>query len=81
MDTLEVALNQSLQYYTVAKYNKVYKMGWNLKECSRIGKKLTAYCIANSIKIKVCETNDERFGEVNSYPLTAWESCFAPETV
>ena len=46
-------------------------MGWNLKECSQIGKKLTAYCIDNSIKIKVCETNDERFGEVNSYPQTA----------
>ena len=73
-DVLETALNTSLKFYTVAKYNKMYKMGWDLAECQRIGKELTAFCRANSIRIEKCETNDERFGTTNSYPLTAWES-------
>jgi len=73
-DVLETALNTSLKFYTVAKYNKMYKMGWDLAECQKIGKELTAFCRANSIKIEKCETNDERFGTTNSYPLTAWES-------
>jgi prophage antirepressor-like protein len=73
-ETLEIALNASLQFFTVAKYNNTYKMGWNMRECQTIGKELSAYCRANSIEIKRCETNDERFGAVNSYPATAFES-------
>ncbi|MCL1995557.1 MAG: hypothetical protein FWG63_05050 [Defluviitaleaceae bacterium] len=75
-ETLEIALNQSLQFYTVAKYNKTFKMGWSLKKCQNIGKKLTAYCMARAIEIRTCQTNDERFGVVNIYPLTAWEGLF-----
>jgi phage anti-repressor protein len=73
-ETLEIALNTSLQFFTVAKYNNVYKMGWNLSESQKIGKRLSAYCRSNSIEIRKCQTNDERFGETNSYPLTAWEA-------
>ena len=29
---------------------------------------------AHAIEIRRCETNDERFGTVNSYPITAWEA-------
>ena len=76
-ETLEIALNDSLRFYTVAKYNKEYKMGWSMKACQAIGKKMSAYCRANSIEIRKCETNDERFGSTNSYPLTAWESFLA----
>lgn len=72
-ETLEIALNSSLQFFTVAKYNKVFYRNWSLTNCQAIGKRLTAYCRARSIKIRLCETNDERFGAVNSYPLTAWE--------
>lgn len=72
-ESLEIALNTSLKFYTVAKYNNVFNMGWNLKECQSIGKRLSAYCRCHSIEIRKCETNDERFGTVNSYPLTAWE--------
>lgn len=73
-ETLEIALNSSLKFYTVAKYNKVFHMGWNLKKCQVIGKGISAYCRCNSIEIRSCQTNDERFGKVNSYPITAWEN-------
>jgi len=72
-ESLEIALNQSLKYYTVAKYNKKFKMGWNMAKCQRIGKELAGYCRARGYEIKKCPTNDERFGEVNTYPITVWE--------
>ena len=72
-ETLEIALNESIQFYTVAKYNGAFKKGWTLAQCQLIGKQLTAYCHARAIQIRKCETNDERFGTVNSYPLSAWE--------
>lgn len=72
-ETLEIALNTSLQFYTVAKYNKVFNVNWNLSQCQSIGKRLSAYCRSRAIEIRACETNDERFGTVNSYPITAWE--------
>jgi phage anti-repressor protein len=71
-EILEIALNESLQYYTVAKYNKTFHMGWNMAKCQEIGKRLSAYCCSHAIEIRKCETNDERFGTVNSYPITAW---------
>ena len=73
-ESLEIALNTSLRFYTVAKYNKVFKKGWSLSQCQAIGRHLTAYCQARAIEVRRCETNDERFGTVNSYPITAWES-------
>ena len=73
-ETLEIALNISLQYYTVAKYNVDFKMRWTMTECQRIGKQLSAYCRAHAIKIEKCRTNDERFSETNSYPITTWRS-------
>ena len=73
-ETLEIALNTSLRFYTVAKYNKSFGRGWSLVQCQTIGKRLTAYCRAHAIEVRSCETNDERFGTVNSYPITAWES-------
>ena len=72
-ETLEIALNESLKFYTVAKYNKAFRKGWSLSKCKDIGKRLSAYCRARAIEVRRCETNDERFGIVNSYPLTAWE--------
>ena len=76
VDDLEACLNESLKFYTVAKYNTTYKMGWNLAECQQIGRRLSRYCQLNSIDIRICKTNDERFDKVNSYPLTAWEALF-----
>ena len=72
-ETLEIALNDSLKFYTVAKYSKVFNMNWSLTRCQEMGKLLSAYCRARAIEIRKCETNDERFGVVNSYPITAWE--------
>lgn len=72
-ETLEIALNTSLQFYTVAKYNRIFNMNWSLAQCQAIGKRLSAYCRSRAIEIRICETNDERFGAVNSYPITAWE--------
>ena len=73
-ETLEIALNESIQFYTVAKYNSAFKKGWTLAQCQLIGKQLSAYCHARAIQIRKCETNDERFGTVNSYPISAWEA-------
>jgi phage anti-repressor protein len=71
-ESLEIALNESLQYWTVAKYNRQrMHMAWNNEDCKWIGKQLAAYCRIRAIEIRKCETNDERFGEVNSYPITA----------
>ena len=72
-ETLEIALNMSLQYYTVAKYNRKFHKKWNMEQCKRIGKEMTAYCKANGLETKKCMTNDDRFGDVNSYQLKAWE--------
>lgn len=72
-ETLEIALNTSLQFYTVAKYNRIFNMKWSLAQCQAIGKRLSAYCRSRAIEIRICETNDERFGAVNSYPIIAWE--------
>lgn len=72
-ETLEIAQNTSLRFYTVVKYSKGFNMNWNLSECQTIGKRLSAYCRSHAIEIRPCETNDERFGTVNSYPITAWE--------
>jgi phage anti-repressor protein len=79
-ESLEIALNESLRFYTVAKYNKVFKMGWNLRRCQETGKQLSTYCRANAIEIRKCQTNDERFGETNRYPFTAWESFLSRKT-
>lgn len=72
-ETLEIALNTSLQFYTVAKFNRMFNMNWSLAQCQAIGKRLSAYCRSHAIEIRSCETNDERFGTVNSYPISAWD--------
>ena len=72
-ETLEIALNESIRFFTVAKYNGMFKKGWTSAQCQFMGKHLSAYCRARAIQIRKCETNDERFGTVNSYPLSAWD--------
>jgi len=72
-ETLEIALNESIKFYTVAKYNGAFKKGWTLAQCQLIGKQLTAYCRARAIQIRRCETDDDRFMAVNSYPISAWD--------
>jgi phage anti-repressor protein len=71
-EELEIALNESLQYYTVAKYNKTFCKKWSMAECQEIGKRLSGYCRSHAVEIRKCKTNDERFGDVNSYPITVW---------
>lgn len=73
VETLQISLNESLQYYTVAEYNKEFRKKWDMATCKKIGKGLTIFCQSQAIQIKKCETNDERFGAVNSYPLLAWQ--------
>lgn len=73
VETLQISLNESLQYYTVAKYNKEFRKKWDMATCKKIGKGLTIFCQSQAIQIKKCGTNDERFGAVNSYPLLAWQ--------
>jgi len=72
-ETLETALNISLKYWTIAKFNSMRKMRWNMAQCQRIGKELSAYCRLRNIEIQRCETNDDRFPYTNSYPVTVIE--------
>ena len=71
-ETLEIALNESIRFFTVANYNGAFKKGWTLAHCQSIGKQLTAFCRARAIQIRRCETDDDRFIAVNSYPISAW---------
>ncbi|MDR3091445.1 MAG: hypothetical protein LBU36_04500 [Clostridiales bacterium] len=72
---LTVALNQSIEYWTVMKYNTDVMDGiWTMSQCQRIGRRLSAYCRANGYVIKTCKTGDNRFSAVNAYPITAWEA-------
>ena len=49
-EDLEIALNESIQYYTVVKYNRQFKMKWDMQESQRIGRQLTAYCRIINLK-------------------------------
>jgi anti-repressor protein len=73
-EALEVALNVSDSHFTVMRYNTAFKKNWSMAQCQGVGKCLSMYCRANGIKILKCSTNDERFGSVNSYPVSAWET-------
>jgi len=64
-----IELNESERYWTIAKYNRMNKLGWSLDVCKKAGKEASRYARLHDYQIKRCETNDERFGWVNSYPL------------
>lgn len=70
---LSVALNTSLDYWTVMKYNTEKGKHWNMSQCQSVGRRMAAYCRINGFEVKSCMTNDDRFSCVNSYPVTAWE--------
>lgn len=78
-EELAAALNTSLEYWTVMKYNIEKKMQWPMQQCQSIGRRMSAYCRTHGFEIKTCLTNDDRFPRVNSYPVTAWEDFMAKE--
>lgn len=71
-EVLRAAVTQTLQYYDVHKFNKVFHKKWDRVQCKEIGKALHSYCRARAIKVRKREINDGMFCSVNSYPLTAW---------
>ena len=73
-EELAIALNTSLDFWTVMKYNKEQKKGWDMQHCQSIGRRMSAFCRSHGYEIRNCVTNDDRFSSVNSYPITAWES-------
>jgi hypothetical protein len=73
-ESLKVALNRSLEYYTVMKYARVYGYNWNMRTRQKVGKDLTKYCRSRGIQIRKCLSGDDRFDETNSYPISAWEN-------
>lgn len=77
---LAVALNTSLEYWTVMKYNTMLRKGWTMPQCQSIGRRLSVYCRINGYEIKSCFTGDDRFSTVNSYPLTAWDGFMEEQT-
>ena len=70
-EVLEIALDQSLRWCSTRRYNIENKCDWTLEQCKSIGKQISAYCRANAIRIE--KQHDPLFGEVNSYPMSAWE--------
>src|SRR5215469_9470972 len=70
-EVLEIALDDSLKFCSVRKYNETNKMGWSLKQCQSVGKRLSAYCLRKAIDTR--EIPDPLFGSVKSYPLAAWD--------
>jgi len=73
-EELAIALNTSLEYWTVMKYNSEMGKKWTMRQCQSIGRRMSAFCRTNGYEIKSCLTGDDRFSCVNSYPLTAWDS-------
>lgn len=73
-EELAIALNTSLEYWTVMKYKSENHLSWNMQQCQSIGRLMTAFCRRHGYEIKKCLTNDDRFSYVNSYPLTAWKA-------
>jgi hypothetical protein len=49
-EELEMALNESLKYYTVAKYNETFHMGWDAMESQDVERNLLAYCLSCAVK-------------------------------
>lgn len=72
-EELAVALNTSLEYWTVMKFNTEFGKKWNMAECQSIGRRMSAYCRTNGYEVKTHLIDDDRLSSVNSYPLTAWE--------
>jgi phage anti-repressor protein len=72
-EELAIALNTSLDYWTVMKYNTEMNKKWTMGQCQIIGRRMSAYCRTHGYEIKPCLTSDERFSSVNSYPITAWK--------
>ena len=69
-EILEIALDESLKYWSVRKYNEVHKMGWGLQKCKEVGKHMTGICRGRGIEPK--RIPDPLFGEVNGYPMDVW---------
>lgn len=79
-EELATALNTSLEYWTVMKYNTQKNKRWSMQQCQSIGRRMSAYCRTNGFEVKSCLTNDDRFSKVNSYPVTAWENFMSQNT-
>jgi hypothetical protein len=73
IEVLEMALDKSIHYCSVMKYNNIHHMGWDVHDFLKIDKKLYAYCLVRAVRVIKCETDDKRFGLVNSYPLMIWD--------
>jgi hypothetical protein len=71
-EELEVALNQSLRYFTVAKLNKIFCMGWDTLEPQDVERDIFAYCRSRNVEIRGDETNEKILSAVNSYPMAVW---------
>jgi phage anti-repressor protein len=80
-ENLKTELNTSLKHCTIMKFNQFYKLKWDMPTCKRNGKQASAYCRVHGHEIKKCKTNDERFSEVNSYPLEVLEKLFLDRSI
>ena len=69
---LEIALDESEAFATVVKYAKLNGYIWRNRQASAIGKRLSQYCRDKGIQYKRCMDDSGKYGEVNTYPLSAW---------
>jgi hypothetical protein len=72
------AIKTATEYFTIIGY---VNYAWDyhadyvpLEEAQRMGRRAARYCVANNIKMG--STPDQRFGEVNTHPLTVLTKLF-----
>ena len=75
-EDMAVRLNESDRFWTIMKFNRHFHMGWDMAACQRNGKKASAYSRQHGYEIRKCQTNDDRFGETNSYAYEVLEALF-----
>jgi hypothetical protein len=71
-EELEMALNESLRYFTVVKFNKIFRMGWDTLESQNVERDIFSYCRLRNVEIRGDETNEKILSAVNSYPMAVW---------
>jgi prophage antirepressor-like protein len=70
---MQIKVDESDMYWTVIKYNKIYKKNWTFKETQRVGKMLSAYCRKHGVLVEKSPVEGSQSGGVNSYPKEVWK--------
>jgi prophage antirepressor-like protein len=78
-EDMSVKLNESEKFWTIAKFNNRFNLGWNMDTCQRNGRIASKFSRQRGFIIRSCFTNDDRFGKVNSYIFEVLKWLFLSE--